>query len=119
MLSLRQTILEGFPNEKCNLPLELRPFWQVGSQLSVDDAEGLILVGHRVVIPTSLRQESSSGYFKCTKEPLNSVNAPLSLLTLSVENDIVVAAKSCPSCAERLPSHPAEPLFPHTPASLP
>jgi hypothetical protein len=26
MLSLRQTILEGFPNEKCNLPLELRPF---------------------------------------------------------------------------------------------
>ena len=57
MLSLRQTVLEGFPNEKCNLPLELRPFWQVRSQLSVDDAEGLILVGPRVVIPTSLRQE--------------------------------------------------------------
>ena len=57
MLSLHQTVLEGIPNEKCNLPLELRPFWQVRSQLSVDDAEGLILVGPRVVIPTSLRQE--------------------------------------------------------------
>ena len=51
------TVLEGFPNEKCNLPLELRPFWQVRSQLSLDDAEGLILVGPRVVIPASLRQE--------------------------------------------------------------
>jgi hypothetical protein len=42
---LCQTILDGFPNEKCNLPLELRLFWQVRSQLSIDDAEGLILVG--------------------------------------------------------------------------
>jgi hypothetical protein len=26
-------------------PLELCPFWQVQSQLSLDDAEGLIMVG--------------------------------------------------------------------------
>jgi transposase InsO family protein len=36
-----------------------------------------------------------------------------------MDNDIVVAAKSCPSCTERLPSHPAEPLLPHAPASRP
>lgn len=45
------------PIPKCNLPLELRPYWQVWSQLYVDDVEGLLLVGPRVVIPTSLRQE--------------------------------------------------------------
>ncbi len=51
MISLRRTILQGFPNDKCNLPLELRPFWQVRSQLSVDN--DIILVGPRVVLPAS------------------------------------------------------------------
>ena len=55
LISLRQTILQGFPNDRCNLPLELRPFWQVRSQLYID--RDLILVGPRVVIPISLRQE--------------------------------------------------------------
>jgi hypothetical protein len=36
-----------------------------------------------------------------------------------MDNDIVVAAKFCPSCTERLPSHPAEPLLPHALASRP
>ena len=55
LISLRHTILQGFPNDKCNLPLDLRPFWQVRSQLYID--RDLILVGPRVVIPISLRQE--------------------------------------------------------------
>jgi hypothetical protein len=49
MMSLRRTILQGFPNDKCNLPWELRPFWQLRSQLSVDNE--IILVGPRSVIP--------------------------------------------------------------------
>jgi transposase InsO family protein len=120
MLSLRQMILDGFPNEKCNLPLELRPFWQVRSQLSVDDAEGLILVGPRVVIPTSLRQEIIRRLLQMHQGATKlRQRARLSIYWPSMDNDIVVAAKSCPSCTERLPSHPAEPLLPHAPASRP
>jgi hypothetical protein len=120
MLSLRQTVLEGFPNEKCNLPLELRPFWRVRSQLSVDDSEGLILVGPRVVIPTSLRQEIIRHLLQMHQEAtkLRQRNR-LSVYWPSMDNDIVVAAKFCPSCTERLPSHPAEPLLPHALASRP
>lgn len=29
LMALRATVREGFPNDKCNLPLELRPFWNV------------------------------------------------------------------------------------------
>ncbi|KZS06475.1 Uncharacterized protein APZ42_030055 [Daphnia magna] len=43
MSSFSRNILQGFPNELCNLPLELRLFWQVQSQLYVD--EDIILVG--------------------------------------------------------------------------
>jgi hypothetical protein len=120
MMYLRQTVLEGFPNEKCNLPLEFRPFWQVRSQLSIDDAEGLILVGPRVVIPTSLRQEIIRRLLQMHQGATKlRQRARLSVYWPSMENDIVVAAKSCPSCTERLPSHPAEPLLPHAPASRP
>ena len=37
MVALRATILEGFPNDKCNLPLALRPFWDVRHNLAIDE----------------------------------------------------------------------------------
>jgi hypothetical protein len=112
IMSLCQTVLEGFPNEKCNLPLKLRTFWQVRSQLSVD-AEGLILIGPRVVITTSLRHEIIRRLLQRHKGATKlSQRARLSIYWPSMDNDIVVAAKSCPSCTERLSSHPAEPLLP-------
>ena len=49
--SLRETIINGFPNEKTNLPVELRPFWEKRASLAIDD--DLIICGHRVVIPRS------------------------------------------------------------------
>ena len=118
MISLRHTILQGFPNDKCNLPMELRPFWQVRSQLSVDD--DIILVGPRVVIPASLRPEilrrlllMHQGATKIRQRARQSVYWP------SIDNDIAMAVKSCPTCSERLPSHPPEPLLSHEPASRP
>jgi hypothetical protein len=118
LISLRHTILQGFPNDKCNLPLDLRPFWQVRSQLYIDG--DLILVGPRVVIPVSLRQEvlrrllqMHQGATKIRQRARQSVYWP------SIDNDIVMAVKSCPTCSELLPSNPSEPLLPHEPASRP
>ena len=54
MIKLHGTILNGFPNDKCNLPLSLRPYWCVHDRLCIDDTDGRIMLGSRVVIPESL-----------------------------------------------------------------
>jgi hypothetical protein len=51
MIELRETIINGFPNDKCNLSLSLRPFWNMRSQLVIDEKDGMIVAGARVVIP--------------------------------------------------------------------
>lgn len=57
MTSLREIIQKGFLNEKCNLPLPLRPFWCVRSHLSIDSDDDLIVLGARVVVLESIRRE--------------------------------------------------------------
>jgi hypothetical protein len=37
---LRGVILNGFPNEKCNPSLPLRPFWCVRHHLAIDKEDG-------------------------------------------------------------------------------
>lgn len=48
---LREVILNGFPNEKTNLPANLRPFWDKRESLAIDDHDNMIVCGPRVVIP--------------------------------------------------------------------
>lgn len=55
MLELRDAILRGFPNDKCNLSLALRPFWSVHDRLSIDDDDGMVMMGARIVVPESCR----------------------------------------------------------------
>lgn len=94
--------------------MELRPFWQVCSQLYFDYAENLILVRPRIGVPTSLRQEVlcrllliHQGTTKIRQRARQVVYWP------SIDNDIIMAAKSCPTCTEHLPSKPPESLLPH------
>jgi hypothetical protein len=56
MIELRETIINGFPNDKCNLSLCLRPFWNMRSQLAIDEKDGMIVAGARIVIPAECRQ---------------------------------------------------------------
>ncbi|KAI9550940.1 hypothetical protein GHT06_000605 [Daphnia sinensis] len=58
MIELRETsfIINGFPNDKCNLSLSLRPFWRMRSQLAIDETDGMIVAGARVVIPAECRK---------------------------------------------------------------
>jgi hypothetical protein len=57
MKELREVILNGFPNEKCNLSLVLRPFWRVRHDLAIDGEDGMIVMGARVVIPKALQSD--------------------------------------------------------------
>lgn len=49
--------MEGFPNEKCNLPHALRPFWDILHGLAIDEGDDMIVLGARVVIPRAMVKE--------------------------------------------------------------
>ena len=53
MLELRDVIMKGFPNDKCNLFPTLRPFWDARKQLAIDEEDDMLVMGARVVIPRS------------------------------------------------------------------
>lgn len=120
MTELRETILNGFPNQKSNLPLILRPFWCVREQLAIDETDGVIVVGSRIVIPkaltSSILKDLVSMHQGATKLRQR---ARLSVYWPHMDVDIANAAKLCESCTEVLPSHPPEPLIQHAPASRP
>ena len=55
MLSLKTTIMNGWPSDKSTLPSTLNPYYSFADELSVQD--GIIFKGERVVVPTSLRSD--------------------------------------------------------------
>ena len=120
MQQLRDVIARGFPNDKCNLPDCLRPYWNVRGQLAFDPADDMVVVGARVVVPKTLQQPilrdlllMHQGATKLRQRAKMSVYWP------GIDAEIVNAAKTCDECVSRLPSHPPEPLRPHPPASRP
>ncbi|KZS02854.1 Uncharacterized protein APZ42_034560 [Daphnia magna] len=43
--------------EKCNLSLALRHFWRIRHHLAIDEEDGMIVMGARVVIPKALQRD--------------------------------------------------------------
>jgi hypothetical protein len=120
LVALRTTIREGFPNEKSNLPLALRPYWDARHQLAIDDADDMLVYGARIVLPRSMVKETiqtlvgmHQGASKMRQR------ARLSLYWPHMDVDIAHAAASCEECVSQLPSLPAEPLQHHEPATRP
>ena len=117
---LRTVILEGFPNEKTNLPLELRPFWDKRDSLAIDSEDDMIVCGARVVVPRSKVHEMLNALLQMHQGASKMrQRARLSVYWPGMDVDIANAAKNCESCTSRLPSHPAEPMRPHEPAKRP
>ena len=55
---LQRVVLNGWPEDKNLLPIEVMPYYQYRSELSV--VNGLVFKGDRVVIPSSMRKETTS-----------------------------------------------------------
>lgn len=109
-VSLRTAVEEGFPSEKTNLPIGLRPYWPYRGQLSVDG--DVLLMGARLVIPASLRRDvlaelhaSHQGIDKTKRRGRQSVFWP------GLNNDIENTVRTCRPCRENLPSQRKEPLM--------
>ncbi|XP_046449294.1 uncharacterized protein K02A2.6-like [Daphnia pulex] len=120
MKELREVILNGFPNEKCNLSLALRPFWCVRHDLAIDGEDGMIVMGARVVILKALQSDLLRDLLKMHQGTTKlRQRARLSVFWPNMDAEIVSLAGACEKCTSRLPSHPPEPLRPHEPASRP
>ena len=52
---LKQTVMEGWPENKGLLPKPLTPYFDYRDELTVQD--GIILRGERIVIPSLMRRE--------------------------------------------------------------
>ena len=52
---LRTAIKDGWPNEKSQVPPDLKPFWDVRESLTYED--GKIFKGEQLFIPLGLRKE--------------------------------------------------------------
>ena len=55
MVTLQSAITSGWPENRSEIPQELRPYWNFCDELST--VQGIILKGEKVVIPHSLRKE--------------------------------------------------------------
>ena len=91
---LHQTVMEGFPFQKADLPAILRPYWSVHDRLTVDD--GLFVCGCLLVIPRRLRaavlaelHDSHQGREKTTSRARQVVYWP------GMDNDVSNVTKNC------------------------
>ena len=120
MKALREVILAGFPNDKCNLPLPFHLFWCIRSHLSIDESQNVIMLGPRVEIPDAIRREVLDNLLLMHQGATKlRQRAHQTMFWPSMDNDIVTAARTCRTCMDYLPSHPPEPLLPHARASRP
>ncbi|XP_013408762.1 uncharacterized protein K02A2.6-like [Lingula anatina] len=112
LLRLQSVIKRGWPDRKSELPVNVQPYWDVRDELHI--AEGLVLLGERIVIPAKLRSdmlslihESHLGADKCKARARSSLYWP----GMSADIELIVA--QCSVCSKFRPSNGKEPLIPH------
>ena len=108
---LQHYVLHGFPDHRHQLPDECRRYWNIRSQLAMDD--GLVTYGCRLLIPHSMRRgvlaqlhEAHQGSVR-TKQ-----RARLTVYWPGIDSDIDNLILACKHCQDGLPSHAREPLLP-------
>jgi hypothetical protein len=120
IVKLRNQIISGFPNDKCNLDSDLRPFWSVKERLAIDDSDDMIVMGPRIVIPHSIRADILRDLVQMHQGATKTCQrARLSVYWPNIDNDIVNATKHCETCTKHLPSQQPEPFRVRPPATRP
>ena len=102
-------IISGFPQHRQQLPPECRRYWNIRTQLSLED--DIILYGCCLLIPAQMRREvlaqlhdSHQGMVR-TKD-----RARLTVYWPGMDNDIDNLILLCKLCQDSLPSHQKEPI---------
>ena len=111
LCTLKQVILDGWPNSKAQCDPDIVPFWNVRDELSV--ASDIIFKGSKIVIPKGMRKsilakihEGHQGIEKCRKRGREVLYWP------QINADIEQMVKNCSSCLKFSAQKQAEPLKP-------
>ena len=109
---LRDTILQGWPNERKNCPKALGEYWNYRDELVVQDR--IIFKGCRIVVPTILRpamlQRIHTGHLgreKCKRRARQTLFWP------NMNKDIENVVDKCGTCITHRPVQQSEPLLSH------
>ena len=111
-------IQNGFPSRRQELESELQQYWEHKEQLSIID--DVVVLGERVVIPTSLRAEVLRS-LHAAHQGTTSMNerAKAAIFWPGITLDIQHTRQCCASCNRSAPSQPKtppiEPWIPSTP----
>jgi hypothetical protein len=101
MLELRDVIMKGFPNDKCNLFPTLRPFWDVRKQLAIDEEEDMLVMGARVVKPRSQVQRVINTLLSLHQGASKMrQRAQISVYWPGMDAEIANAASQCEECTD-------------------
>ena len=105
-------IMNGWPDEKQDLPAELTPYYSFRNEMSVQD--GLIFKGQRVIAPFFMRPEmktaihsSHSGIDGCLKRAMGCLFWP------GMTGDIKHFISTCETCCAYQSANQQETLQPH------
>ena len=103
-------VTQGFPNQKCDLPSDMKKFWGIREHLGYED--DLLVYGCRLFIPVtfwstvlSLLHEAHQGITRSQDR------ARLTLYWPGIDADIQQTVERCMLCQDHLPSHPREPII--------
>ncbi|KXJ22526.1 Transposon Tf2-9 polyprotein [Exaiptasia diaphana] len=118
LLTLTNLTKEGWPLHKDGVPLEVRQYWPVRNQLTVDNS--LVMKGEEIVIPSSMRREVLSkiheGHLSIVRSKLRAKEAVYWPGMLNQIEDLIT---SCNTCQELRNNNQKEPLIPHEIPSYP
>ena len=112
-VTLTDTILNGWPEQRKSCPTRIAEFWNHRDELTVID--GIVFRGQCLVIPPSLRQSmlesvhiGHMGMTKCTRRAKDIMFWP------KMSSEIEEMISSCSTCLERRDSNCKEPLISHS-----
>lgn len=118
--TLKDYLLNTWPNEKKNVPLAIRQYWNIRNELSYFKPSNIILKGDAIVIPRCMRKEMLSrlhlthcGINKTLLRAKNNIYWPT--LYSQVENRL----SNCEACLTYTKGNWKEPLKPHSVPNLP
>ena len=110
---LKKTILEGWPDSPKGLRKEIRHYWSMKDELSIEN--DILLKGERVIIPDSMKayilDNIHTGHLGIQKCQLR---AKTCVYWQNINKDIENCVRKCITCAIHSRNQTAEPLHPHT-----
>ncbi|XP_064621114.1 uncharacterized protein K02A2.6-like [Lineus longissimus] len=116
--SLKNTVMQGWPDDKQDVPLELTPYFPYRDEITL--ADNLLLKGDRLVVPETLRanllkriHETHMGIVK-SKQLARDI-----LFWPGMGQQIEDTVSRCTACQTARKSQPAEPMIPHNIPDLP